>query len=243
MSNNLLILLSVNVLLVLLLLSGTGMCEIIINEDVDNEIDNLIADNDRMALPYRRLPETKDILNFEICKVFYQKELKIADYLTHKFHYNRHLRVIAANISLTRMRLWSKYCDYDKDFLMNIFRSANRLLGETRKYTEYAFKAMQSVYRPNSGITVSHIMCISNNYYEKFANSFNNSAFRRISAETLEVFADAWMPYLKVSLNIKNKMITSDCNSLNTTYDPTAARHRVSKQMALFDALNVLIKV
>ncbi|XP_054154903.1 uncharacterized protein LOC128953445 [Oppia nitens] len=239
--NYLLILLSVNVWL----FADTGvLCSIDgpINDDMDDEIDNLIADNDRMALPYRRLPESVDSLNFEICRVFFKKELKIADYLSHKFHYNRHLRVIAANISLTRMRLWDKYCDYDRNFLMNIFKSANRLLSETRKYTEYAFRALKSAINPIPGITVPEIMCISKNFYSKFANSFNNSEFRRISADTLIIIGDSWMPYLIKSLNITD---TNDCNSLNTTttiYNPITS-HRVSKQMALFDALDALIKV
>ncbi|XP_054156078.1 uncharacterized protein LOC128954515 [Oppia nitens] len=238
-------------LLVMLLLSGTGMCDLIINEDMDNEIDNLLADNDRVALPYRRYPETVDVLENEICNVFYEKELKAADYLSHKFHYNRHLRVMAANISLTRIRIWDKYCNNDKTYIVNLLINANRLLAKTKEYVKYAFQVLQLASGGhNSGITIPDVICHSEKFYEKFSNSFNNTDYRQLSVKVSKELADSWMPYLKTVLKLKNNRLsttttttTSDCKPLNTTYDPTTTRIRVSKQMALFDTLDALMKV
>ncbi|XP_054156159.1 uncharacterized protein LOC128954582 [Oppia nitens] len=232
-----LVLLSVNVWL------DTGMCDHPINEDVDNEIDNLIADNDRMALPYRRLPESADRFTYEICKIFFQKELKIADYLTHKYHYNQHLRVIAANITLTRMRLLNKFCELDINFMINLFKVANKNLGETREYTHYAFQAYQRATQSHTALSIPQIMCVSKNYYEKYTNTFHNPEFRQISAESLTAMSDSWMPYLTTQLKLNNTLASSDCNSLNTTYDPKGPKFRVSRQMALFDVLDASLKI
>ncbi|XP_054156239.1 uncharacterized protein LOC128954663 [Oppia nitens] len=242
-----LVLLLSSTVLLLVLLSGTGMYAVLINEDLDNEIDNLLADNDRMALPYRRLPESLDSFQYEICNVFYQKELKIADYLSHKYHYNRHLRVMAANMSLTRMRIWDKYCKYDINFMINIFKTLNRLLIKTKEYTKYAFQVIQMASQPDSGITIPDIMCISDNYYDKLTNAFNQTDHRDLSIKINKDMSDAWMPYLSTVLNLNNNnnrltTSTSDCRPLNITYEPVV-RPRVSRQMGLFDALNVLIKV
>ncbi|XP_054156077.1 uncharacterized protein LOC128954514 isoform X2 [Oppia nitens] len=228
------------------------MCVVHINEDMDNEIDNMIADNDRVALPYRRLPESVDVFQNEICKVFYHKELKTADYLSHKFHYNRHLRVMATNISLTRIRIWDKYCNYNKTFIVNLMINTNRLLAKTKEYVKYAFQVLQLASGGhNSGITIPDVICHSEKFYEIFANSFNNSDYKQLTVKVSKQMADSWIPYLKTVLKLKNNnrlsttttTTTSDCKPLNTTYDPTTTRIRVSKQMALFDTLDALMKV
>ncbi|XP_054156113.1 uncharacterized protein LOC128954547 [Oppia nitens] len=228
-------------LLVLLLLSGIGMYAVLINEDMDNEIDNLLADNDRMALPYRRFPETVALLDNEICKVYYQKELRIADYLSHKYHNNRHLRVLAANMSLTRMRVWDKLCKGENDYIVGLFRMANRNLAETKQYATYAFHAIQAAGRPNSGFTVPHLMCIADTYYKKFSNSFNNSDYRQTAINNLRTLSDSWMPYLRIVMNLRSSDRITDCNAMNVTIDPLYGR-RLSKQMALFDAFHALVK-
>ncbi|XP_054156157.1 uncharacterized protein LOC128954580 [Oppia nitens] len=235
-----LMLLSVNVIV---LLSDPTMCtDEAVDENMDNEIDNLIADNDRMALPYRRLPESADGFRYEICKIFFQKELKIVDYLTHKYHYNQHLRVIAANITLTRMQLLNKFCELDINFVLSFFKSANNLLGKTREYTHYAFQAYQRAIQSETALSIPQIMCVSNNYYDKYTNSFNVSAFRQISAESLTALSNSWMPYLTTQLKLNSSLASSDCNSLNTTYDQKGYKYRVSKQMALFDVLDASLK-
>ncbi|XP_054156112.1 uncharacterized protein LOC128954546 [Oppia nitens] len=219
------------------------MCDLIINEDMDNEIDNLIADNDRMALPYRRAPETVKLFDNEICKVYYRKELRIADYLTHKYHNNRHLRVLAANMSLTRMRLWDKVCSGNNHYIVGLFRAANRNLDETKQYAIYAFHAIQSASHPNSGFTVPHLMCIADTYYEKYANSFNNTDYRQTAINILHTLSDSWMPYLRIVMKLRSSDRITNCNAINvTTVDPLYGR-RLSKQMALFDAFNALVKV
>jgi len=130
-------------------------------------------------------------------------------------------------------------CKNKSEDYFTYLKVTNRLLPVTAKVAQHAFDVLAVIAQPNSNYTISDAVCFATNYYKQFIDAYTDPKFQKLAEAAAHRMYESWVPYLKEALKLN--IDDNSCKSLNITPNPLLKR-RVSKAMALFDALEKYLK-